>query len=188
MHHTVFQIFNYGRQERKMKEIVIEEQKSLLMKRIGVAVLMEVASIVVLLLGIIDHVLIMKLLGIAGILYFLLCFVVLLKRTVPLKPLLVIKDDSIIDSSATLSLGEIFFSEIECFKIINLYGQKAIGIVPTNPEQFLERLSKNQKKNAKLCMDRGYPPVSIRVDTAKDRTIEDIFLLLEKKLTDYKRN
>lgn len=169
-----------------MREIVIEEQKSLLMKRILVAVLMVAASVAVLILGFVDEVLVMKLVGIAAIVYFALCLAVLIKRTLKLKPLLTITEESIIDSSAALSLGEVPFSEIERFEIINLYGQKSIGIVPMDAERFIERLSRAQKKNAKLCMERGYPPVSLRVDTAKDMTIEDIFSLLQKRLADYK--
>ena len=171
-----------------MKEIVIEEQKSLLMKRVKVATLMVIASVAVLVLGFVDNVLIMKLLGIAATLYFLLCLVVLVKRVFNRKPLLVITEESITDSSSALSLGEVSFAEIERFEIVNVYGQRTIGIVPADMEQFMERLTTSQKKNAKLCVDRGYPPVSLRVDTAKDMTIEDIFALLEKRLAEYKRN
>ena len=170
-----------------MKEIVIEEQKSLLMKRVKVATLMVVASIAVLVLGFVDNVLIMKLLGIAAMVYFSLCCIVLAKRAFSAKPLLTVTKESVIDSSSAFSLGEILFSEIERFEIVNLYGQRAIGIVPIDAEQFIERLTKSQKKNAKLCLDRGYPPVSLRVDTAKDKTIEEIFALLEKRLKDYKK-
>ena len=169
-----------------MKEVIIEEQKSLLMKRIKVAVLMVVASVAVLVLGFVDNVLIMKLLGIAATMYFLLCLVVLAKRALNRKPLLIITEESIMDSSSALSLGEVLFSEIERFEIVNVYGQRTIGIVPVDTEQFMERLTKSQKKNAKLCVDRGYPPVSLRVDTAKDMTIEDIFALLQKRLESYK--
>lgn len=169
-----------------MRKIVIEEQKSLLMKRILIAVLMVAASVAVLTLGFVDDVFVMKLVGIAATIYFALCLAVLVKRALKLKPLLTITEESIIDSSAALSLGEVLFSEIERFEIINLYGQKSIGIVPVDTERFLERLSKTQKKNAKLCIERGYPPVSLRVDTAKDMTIEDIFSLLQKRLADYK--
>ena len=169
-----------------MKEVVIEEQKSLLMKRVKVAVLMVVASVAVLVLGFVDNVLIMKLLGIAATMYFLLCLVVLVKRALNRKPLLVITEESVMDSSSALSLGEVLFSEIERFEIVNVYGQRTIGIVPVDTEQFMERLTKTQKKNAKLCLERGYPPVSLRVDTAKDMTIEDIFALLQKRLESYK--
>ena len=176
------------RKEGNMKEIIIEEQKSLLMKRVRVAALMVVASVAVLVLGFVDTVLIMKLLGIAATLYFLLCLVVLAKRALNRKPLLVITEESIQDSSSALSLGEVLFSEIEHFEIVNVYGQRTIGIVPVDTEQFMERLTKSQKQNAKLCLDRGYPPVSLRVDTAKDMTIEDIFALLQKRLEAYKSN
>ena len=169
-----------------MREIVIEEQKSLLMKRLGVAVLMVVASVAVLILGFVDEELVMKLVGIVATVYFSVCLLVIAKRALKLKPLLIITEESVIDSSAALSLGEISFSEIERFEIVNLYGQKAIGIVPVDAEQFIERLPKAQKKNARFCLDRGYPPVSLRVDTAKDMTIEDIFTLLQKRLADYK--
>ena len=169
-----------------MKEVVIEEQKSLLMKRVRVAILMVVASVAVLVLGFVDNVLIMKLLGIAATMYFLLCLVVLVKRALNRKPLLVITEESVMDSSSALSLGEVLFSEIERFEIVNVYGQRTIGIVPVDTEQFMERLTKTQKKNAKLCLERGYPPVSLRVDTAKDMTIEDIFALLQKRLESYK--
>ena len=182
-------IFFFEKQkEWHMKEIIIEEQKSLLMKRVKVATLMVIASVAVLVLGFVDNVLIMKLLGIAATLYFLLCLVVLVKRVFNRKPLLVITEESITDSSSALSLGEVSFAEIERFEIVNVYGQRTIGIVPADTEQFMERLTKSQKKNAKLCVDRGYPPVSLRVDTAKDMTIEDIFALLEKRLAEYKRN
>ena len=170
-----------------MKEIIIEEEKSLLRKRVSVAAIMVVASVAVLVLGFVDNVLIMKILGIAATVYFLLCFVVLVKRVWNKKPLLIITEESVTDSSSALSLGEVLFSEIERFEIMNVYGQRTIGIVPVDTEQFMERLTKSQKKNAKLCLDRGYPPVSLRVDTAKDMTTEHIFALLEKRLADYKR-
>lgn len=176
------------RKEGHMKEIIIEEQKSLLMKRVRVAALMVVASVAVLVLGFVDNVLIMKLLGIAATLYFLLCFVVLAKRALNKKPLLVITEESVVDSSLARSLGEILFSEIERFEIVNVYGQRTIGIVPVDTEQFMERLTKSQKQNAKLCLDRGYPPVSLRADTAKDMTIEEVFALLQKRLEAYKRS
>ena len=171
-----------------MKEFVIEEEKSLLMKRVRVAVLMVIASVAVLVLGFVDNVLVMKLLGIAATAYFLLCLVVLVKRALNKKPLLVITDESVVDSSLALSLGKILFSEVERFEIVNVYGQRTIGIVPVDTEQFMERLTKTQKQNAKLCLERGYPPVSLRVDTAKDMTIEDIFALLQKRLEVYKSN
>ena len=180
-------LFIHKKGDRYMKEIVIEEEKSLLMKRVKVSVLMVVASVAVLVLGFVDNVLIMKLLGIAATVYFLLCFVVFVKRVWNRRPLLIITEESVTDSSSALPLGEILFSEVERFEIINVYGQRTIGIVPVDTEQFMERLTKSQKKNAKLCLDRGYPPVSLRVDTAKDMKIEDIFALLEKRLGDYKR-
>ena len=101
-----------------MKEIVIEEEKSLLMKRVKVSVLMVVASVAVLVLGFVDNVLIMKLLGIAATVYFLLCLIVLVKRALNGKPLLIITEESVMDSSSALPLGEILFSEVERFEIV----------------------------------------------------------------------
>lgn len=168
-----------------MGEIVIEEKKSKAFQLVFAGFFMAVASAALWAVGISDQVFLYKLIGCVACVFFGIAFIAALLRAMKKKPLLTIKGDGIIESSSASSIGFISYDEIEEFRIVNIYGQKVIGILPKNNQEFVEKLPKTKQRAANMNIKMSFPPASIRVDTAKDMTIEDIYSLLQKRLKDY---
>ncbi len=168
-----------------MGEIVIEEKRSKAFKLVFAGLFMFVASVALWAIGISDQVFFYKLIGCVASVFFCVAFVTSLIRAMRKKPLLVIKGDGIVETSSASSIGFIPYDEIEKFQIVNIYGQKVIGILPKNNEEFIKKLPRNKQRAANANIKMSFPPASIRVDTAKDMTIEDIYSLLQKRLKDY---
>jgi hypothetical protein len=101
------------------------------------------------------------------------------------KSLLTITRDGIIDNSSISGAGYISFDEIKEFIIINIYGKKAIAVIPKNVDSFLSKLSVVKRSIAKRNINSNLPPVTIPVDLAKDMEPEDILSMLKKRLSDY---
>jgi len=170
-----------------MEDIVILELKAKAYQISVAGIIMLLASSALWCFGAVEHSVIYIAVGVIGTVFFGIGTVVALFRAVKSKPLLTIKWDGIIDTSSASATGFIPFEEIECIDIINIFGQRVIGVTPKNVTSFVSKLSKGKQRAAKLNLKMNYPPVSIRVDTAKDMTIEDIYSMLLKRFNDYKR-
>ncbi|MBE5960449.1 MAG: hypothetical protein E7256_03530 [Lachnospiraceae bacterium] len=168
-----------------MGEIVIEEKRSKAFKLVFAGFFMFAASLALWAIGISDQVFFYKLIGCMASVFFFIAFIAALIRAMKKKPLLVIKGDGIIESSSASSIGFVSYDEIEKFEVVNIYGQKVIGILPKDNEEFIKKLPRNKQRAANMNIKMSFPPASIRVDTAKDMTIEDIYSLLQKRLKDY---
>ena len=170
-----------------MDNIVIEEKRTEANRLAAAAFGMFAVSAAVLVYGIIEHTVIYLIVGAIAVVFFGISFLIALTRALRSRPLLTITLDGIIDSSCAGAVGFISFLDIERFDIVNVFGQKAIGVIPKDTKEFLHTLTPPQRKNAQMSLKMNYPPVLIRVDTAKDISIEDILSLLEKRLQDYSR-
>ena len=114
-------------------------------------------------------------------------FVIALLNTVKVKSLLIISRDGIIDNSSIGGIGYISFFDIKEFEIVSLYNSRVIGVIPKDIDAFLAKLPLAKRRIVKRNIFMQQPPVSINVDMAKDMVLEDIYSLLQKRLSDYSR-
>lgn len=171
----------------EVDNIVIEEKQSEIFRLNLLGLLMTTLSAIVLKIGLKANRILYGLIGIVALLFFGGCTIYSFLRTIKPKALLTITVDGIHDSSTAGCAGFIPFHEIESFEIVNVFGQKMIGVNPKEVERFMSLLSPIKQKAAAANLTMKVPPVAIRVDTAKDMSIEDILTLLQKRLSDYSR-
>jgi hypothetical protein len=168
-----------------VEKIVIEEKQSKALRLMCLGFIMLVLSIIVWIYGIREKKIILTLLSFPSAIFFCIYFLLSLGRSVQRKPLLTITFDGIIDSSSNSSVGFIPFQDIDKFCIVNMMGQKVIGVIPKDENDFITKLSPLKQRIAKTNTNMQIPPLSIKVDKAKDMSLEDIFTLLKKRLDDY---
>ncbi len=168
-----------------MEKIVIEAKQSKTIKLMLFGLLVLIISVIAWVLGMREKKVLQLMLGLLSMLVSGIAFLIYLGRALQRKPLLTITFDGIIDSSSGSSVGYIPFQDIERFCIINNMGQKVIGVVPKDEQFFMDKLSPMKQRIAKSNIGNQNPPFTIRVDKAKDMSLEDIFTLLTKRLNDY---
>ena len=170
----------------ELQDIVIEENKKRIKYMLLLDLIMLAASAAVLWVGFHDKSIMFKLVGAAGIIYFLAGLFAIAARIVKEKPLLIIKEEGVVDSSSASSTGFISYLDIDHVEMIDIMGQKAIGLVMCDNEKFMETLPAVKKNNIKNNLKLNYPAVILRVNTAKDMEIKDIYTLLKKRVEDFR--
>ena len=170
-----------------MEDIIIEEKPSKVITLGILGLFMIVLSAVILICGIVQNKHHNIFLGVVGIVLFGVCTFFIYHRCLKMKPLLVIKTDGIEDYSITSMVGFISFGDIKAFSIANYFGQRVIAVHLKNTEEFIERLPMVKRRAAKANYAMRMSPVAIRVDLARDMSIEDILSLLQKRLSDYSK-
>lgn len=168
-----------------VEKIVIEEKQSKTIKLMSIGLLLLIISVIVWILGMKANRILLWMAGLLSMIISSIGFLIYLGRALQRKPLLTITFDGIIDSTSGSSVGYIPFQDIERFCIVNNMGQKVIGVIPKDEKFFTDKLSPIKQKIAKSNIDNQAPPFTIRVDKAKDMSLEDIFTLLTKRLSDY---
>lgn len=166
---------------------MIEAKKSVAACLSFVGVLIALLSVILFVYGISEQRVLYRCIGIIGTLFFGSSSIYIIPKSVRPKPLLTISFDGFIDTSNASSFGFIPFQEVDTIKTVNVFGQKAIGVTLKNVEEFTKKMSPVKQKLAKRSVSMGLPPITIRVDSAKDMSLEDIVTLLEKRLSDYQR-
>lgn len=169
-----------------MEDIVIEELSARAYKIVLSGVIMLIASIILGVFGKHEHRGFLIVIGVIGIVFFGISSIVALWRASKNKPLLTITMDGIIDTSSVSGVGFIRYEEINSIDIVNIFGQRVIGVTPKNVNSYVKSLPKSKQRAAKMNVKMNYPPISIRVDTAKDMSIEDIYSMLLKRWNDYR--
>ena len=170
-----------------VESIIIEEKKPIGVRLSCIGILMTLLSLLFILHGVNVGRFAVKLIGSFGVVVFGAGSFVVISKTMQPKPLLTISFNGLTDSSRGSSFGFISFQEIDRIEVVNVFGHKVIGVYPNNIEGFIKKLSPVKQKFAKHSVSMNLPPITIRVDSAKDMTVEDIVTLLEKRLTDYQR-
>jgi hypothetical protein len=168
-----------------MEDIIIEEKKMKAMLMAAAGLLMFVASILLWIIGMNEKIMLYCIFGVILSIVFGIGFLILLSLTFESKPLLTITIDGIIDNSSAGSSVNIGFQDIERFCIVSLYGKNVIGVIPKDEKTFIDKLSTVKQMTAKSKVSKNCPPFFIRVERAKDMSLEDIFTLLKKRLDDY---
>lgn len=169
-----------------MEDIIIEELSERAYKIVLSGVFMLISSLALLLFGRHESSGILMVVGALGCFFFGISTIVAFYRATKNKPLLTLTMDGIIDTSSVSGVGFIGYEEIDTVEIVNIFGQRVIGVTPKNRDDFIKKLSKNKQRAAKMNLKMNYPPITIRLDTAKDMSIEDIYTLIVKRLNDYK--
>lgn len=170
-----------------MGEIIIEETNYKAFALTMAYLFLFLAALAVSIVGGIKNKKGYLLIGISLAVVFLIGFLWALAKASKIKSLLTITMDGIIDNSSIGAVGFISFDDIKEFKIVTLYNNNAIAVIPKNIDIFLSKLSTVKRQHVKRNIHLNLPPVSIMVDTAKDMEPEDILSLLQKRLSDYSR-
>jgi len=168
-----------------VEKIVIEEKQSKTLRWMALSFILVIVSLVLWILGMRERRTLLWLTGFIAFVSFTLRLIVLMGKALQKKPLITITFDGIIDSSDGGSVGYIPFLDIESFCIVKLPEGKVIGVLPKDEHGFIEKLSPNKQRIARANLSMNYPPFSLRVENAKDMSLEDIFTLLKKRLDDY---
>lgn len=168
-----------------MQDIIIEESQNHGMKAFFIHTFLLIGSLILAVLGIFYHVGVYKIFGSVGGCIFVAGFIYTIKQVFRTKTLLRITIDGIEDHSMFGEQLYISFNDIKKIEVVNIYGRKMIGIFPRNAEEFIAKLPHARKRIAVANLKMNLPPIAIRVDRARDITIEDIFTLLQKRYSDY---
>ena len=119
--------------------------------------------------------------GLAGILFFGLCFVFISKKVFSQKPGLIINDEGIIDNSNATSVGLIEWEDITGMKVTGGNSSKVLIIMTSQPEKYIDR-AKNiiSKKAMKINYKMFGSPLSIISNSLKIKFSELESLISEQ--------
>ncbi|WP_298346985.1 STM3941 family protein [uncultured Algibacter sp.] len=119
--------------------------------------------------------------GIAGVLFFGLCFIFIAKKVFSGKAGLTINDDGIIDNSNATSVGLIEWEDITGIKSWGTGSAKVIVVLTSEPEKYIERSKNIISKKAMKANNRIYgSPLSIISNSLKINFSELEKLILEQ--------
>ncbi|MGZ3882819.1 MAG: STM3941 family protein [Bacteroidia bacterium] len=100
--------------------------------------------------------------GIASVLFFGLCAVMLLRKLPDTTPGLVIDEAGLNDNSSGVAAGQIPWSDIDSFSVVEIQKQKIILVHVKHPQTYIERQSGSFKRKAMALNNKLYgTPVSI---------------------------
>lgn len=106
--------------------------------------------------------------GIAGVLFFGLCFVFIAKKVFSGKAGLTLNDDGIIDNSNATSVGLIEWKDITGIKSWGTGSAKVIVVLTSEPEKYIERSKNIISRRAMKANTRIYgSPLSIISNSLK---------------------
>lgn len=165
-----------------MKDIIIYEKKKEAIKVVLQAILMTVAAVVLLYMGIQDKNTLFVIVGGLGTAFFAFCLLVQLIRTIRRKPLFIIKEQGVEDTSTATAYGFIPYDEIQELVLGKTLGKASIGIVFKDIESFMSRQTPVKQKAIKNNLANHFPAVVLRVDSVANYTALEVFNLLQNKL------
>lgn len=159
----------------KVKDLIIYENKKQARKVLGQAFLMTGAAGVLLYLGIDEKNLLFDIMGGLGCLFFGICTLIQLIRVMKKKPLFIIKENGIEDTSTATSVGFIEYGRIQEIVIGKILGKECIGIYLSNIDEFIESLPTVKQKSIQSNLANKFPPILLRVDSIEGETGREIY-------------
>lgn len=168
-----------------MKDLIIYENKKKAFKLLGQAFLMTGTSGLLLYIGVDENNLLFDIVGGLGCLFFGFCTLIQLIRVMKKKPLFIIKENGIEDTSAATSVGVIHYDDIKEIVIGKILGQECIGIYIKDIDTFLEPLPLVKQKAIQSNMATNFPPILIRVDSIDGKTGREIYEQLKQVYESY---
>ncbi|WP_312495319.1 STM3941 family protein [Anaerosporobacter sp.] len=163
-----------------MKDLVIYEKKKQAYKLLGQAFLMTGASGVLLYMGIVEENFLFDVMGGLGSFFFLICTVVQFIRVIKKKPLFIIKENGVDDTSTATSVGFITYDAIKEIVIGKILGKECIGLYLTDIDTFLESLPPVKQKAIRSNLANKFPPILLRVDSIEEKTGREIYEELQQ--------
>lgn len=171
-----------------MDEIIIKESKMKVTNLIIFGFLALLASIYILVIGIIEVEIISLIIGAIATLLFGTCFVFIVNATLRHKPLLVISETGITDMSTVLSIGFVAWEEIQSINVLQKkFTKNFIEVDVYDINKIMKRVSFLKKLTIKASIMFKYPPVAILLSTA-DMDFNEVLSLLQKKFEEHRMN
>ena len=122
-------------------------------------------------------------LGIVGTLYFVYALVMALVAASKTRAILTIDPEGITDSQLQGAAGFLRYEDICEAKALRRMKESYLGIVPKDPDSFLEGLSGSARAAAKANMNLNLPPVLIRMEDAVEMTADMAADIIEEHLS-----
>lgn len=176
-----------------MNEIIIRESKSESLMLSILSIIMVMASIFVLVTGFYEVNGIYISIGILGSVFFGICAISIVKRTIKTmnskntQPLLIINNEGISDTSTMTSVGFVPWEEIKSVKIVTIVSQKYIGIEVNDIDNLMSRISFAKKLAIKSNSIIKYPPIIISLNSSELK-IDKVFSIINERLEEYNEN
>lgn len=168
-----------------MKDIIIYEKKKDAIKVVLQALFMTVAAAVLVYMGKQDHNTLFIIVGGIGSIFFAFCLLVQVIRTIRRRPLFIIKENGVEDTSTVTSYGFIEYEEIQELVLGKTLGKESIGIVFKDVESFISKQTPVKQKTIKNNLANHFPAVVLRVDSVDNYTAQEVFNLLQKRLEEF---
>lgn len=123
-----------------------------------------------------------KIAGVASILFFGLCFTVMIKKIRDKNPAIVISDKGIFDNVSGVSAGNILWKDIKEIKSINTFNQRCLMVIVNNPEYYINKQPNVLKRKSMEINYRNFgSPISISANNL-DCNFDDLKNILDSKL------
>ncbi|WP_310602972.1 STM3941 family protein [Anaerosporobacter sp.] len=177
-----------GSAGEEMNRLTIYENKKQAHKLLGQACFMTVASGILLYMGIVDENTLFDIMGGVGSFFFGLCTLVQFGRVIKRKPLFVIQENGIEDTSTSTSVGFIAYEDIQEIVMGKTLGKESIGIYLTDVNALLETLPQVKQKAIQSNLANKFPPVLLRVDSVEGKTGRDVYVELQRTYEEYMGN
>ncbi|MDX2070183.1 MAG: STM3941 family protein [Haliscomenobacter sp.] len=112
--------------------------------------------------------LLIRVLGLASILFFGAIGLVVIRKLFDPRPGLVINEQGLMDNSGGLSAGLIVWQDIEDFQVLQIQRQRLILVLVKNPQDYIDRQSSGWKRKLMAMNYRQYgTPISISTNGLK---------------------
>lgn len=168
-----------------MNDIVIREKKGKVIGDIIMGIFITLLSIYVLVVGLVRLKVFLIIFGVLGTILFGSALIFIIKGVINKRPVLIIREDGILDMSTLSSIGLIPWEHIKSLKIQRMFSIRFIGIDVYDLDKILNGASLLARLNIKFSLLLKYPPLSINVNTA-DIELNTLLLLIQEKLEEYR--
>jgi hypothetical protein len=128
---------------------------------------------------------VLKIVGVAAILFFGICFIYSIIKLFDNKPGLIVDDKGITDNSSGVAAGFIPWKKIKSIKVIEIKSTRFLLIYTSNPESYLNDKNTFKKKMMQLNNKMYGTPVNISSNSLKFK-FDDLEQLLQSCLERYK--
>lgn len=167
-----------------MNELVIERNPKKSRKILWSGIFITLLSVLLLVAGVQSGQLFILVIGIAGVLFFGMCMVVLIKRNAKSRVVMILSHRGLDDRCAASSVGLIPWHCISSVAVVAIGGQTFLGVYLKDVEGFLQNFSGLRAKAIRANIRMDYPPICITLQEA-DCNIVDLELQVHQFLTTY---
>lgn len=167
-----------------MEDYIVRQKRSRQIASLVLVLLLLALSVLLLVMGVTESVVLLTIAGIAGVLNFGFRLFSTLKGLTKLKELLFLNDKGITNHTSASCPGFIGWDEIEKILVTDVAGRKMISILPVDADKMMEKLSPFKMRAIKSNIYLGLAPIQITLKTV-DKTIEDVFHQMLVRLEAY---